>query len=80
MSRNAPNGGARAAGRCLAAALAAALALALAAGCAAPIRVDESVDALALVGPGAAVYARMDGASARALVPSLVPADRAAAL
>jgi hypothetical protein len=62
-----------------AAALAAAAGV-LAAGCAAPIRVDASVDALALVGSGAAVYARMDAASAKALVPSLVPADRARAL
>jgi len=63
-----------------AAAIVAACAAVLAAGCAAPIRVDKSVDALALVGPDAMVYARMDAASARALVPSLVPADRARAL
>jgi hypothetical protein len=53
---------------------------ALIAGCAAPIRVDRSTDALALVGPEAAVYARMDAASARDLVPALVPADQAKAL
>lgn len=62
-----------------AAAIAAAAAL-LASGCAAPIKVEDSVDALALLSPGAVVYARMGAAQARDLVPSLVPAPQAAAL
>jgi len=50
------------------------------AGCVLPIRVDEGVDALALVGPDAVIYARMGVSEARLLVPYLVPADQAEAL
>jgi len=76
MSRNASMLRAAA---CAAAAIVVLAAL-LASGCAAPIKVDDSVDALALVRPGAAVYARMGAAQARDLVPSLVPPRQAAAL
>ncbi len=50
------------------------------AGCVLPIRVDEGVDALALVGPDAVIYARMGASEARLLLPYLVPADQAEAL
>jgi|GEM_PF-1667519 len=52
--------------------LAAALAIGLASSCAAPLKVDESVDPLAILEPGALAYARLSGEAARSLAPAIL--------
>jgi hypothetical protein len=59
---------------------AAALLAFLAASCAAPLKIEASVDPLALLDPGALAYARLSGSAARDLAPSLLPAAQAASM
>jgi hypothetical protein len=59
-------------------ALAAALGAAIATSCAAPIKLESSVDALALLEPGALAYARVSGQAARELAPALLGPSKAA--
>jgi hypothetical protein len=59
-------------------ALAAALGAVIATSCAAPIKLESSVDPLALLEPGALAYARVSGQAARELAPALLGPSRAA--
>ncbi|HET7838664.1 MAG TPA: hypothetical protein VFL04_02805 [Rectinemataceae bacterium] len=49
-------------------------------GCAAPLVVEREIDPLAILGPGALVYARLDGVAARSLAPAMLPPDQGKAL
>jgi hypothetical protein len=61
-------------------ALLGALAALVAAGCAAPVKILASADPLGVLGGGSMAYARLGGASARELAPSILEAKQAAAL
>ncbi len=61
-------------------ALAAGALCALILGCAAPVNIQRSIDPLEILGPGALVYARLDGEAARSLAPAMLPAEQGKAI
>lgn len=61
-------------------AITAAAIAAILAGCAAPLKFDASADPLAVLQRGSLAYARLGGAAAREIVPSILPAAESKAL
>jgi hypothetical protein len=48
--------------------------------CAAPLKIESPVDPLSILEPGLSAYARLEGATARKLLPSILPAEEAKSL